>query len=173
MPDGESFQITDKNGQTRKYTPRSYDKLVGVDPQVILDRIAKGELMRHIAEDYGCVVQTVSEYVKRNVDSETWAQVREHSIASRLEQSSHEIEQAQDQLELARAREQARLWMWRAERELPHLYGQRTQITHEIGPDLGDMLREARKRVADTTHAALLQPTVIDNDTQAPVQDVD
>lgn len=158
----EPFTITDKNGKLRKYTPRSYDKLVGVDPQIILDRVAKGELMRDIALDYDCVVQTVSEYVKRTVDSETWAQVREHSIHARLEQSSHEIAQAADQLELARAREQARLWMWRAEREFPHLYATRAQTAVQINGN-GEMQVQI---VSYAGNNASQHPVATDNDSQ-------
>jgi hypothetical protein len=46
-----------------------------------------------------------------------WLAVKEHGIAARLEQSTIDIENAADQLELSRAREAARIWMWRAERE--------------------------------------------------------
>jgi hypothetical protein len=150
------------------FTPSSAPKISQANPQDILDRVAAGELLRDIAKDYGCSQPAVSWFISKRVPKETWAQVREQSIAARLEQSTHDMDVAQDALMLARARESARLWMWRAERELPHLYGQRQQITHDIGPDLGNMLRDARKRVADTTHAAVLSPVTIDNDTQTP-----
>jgi hypothetical protein len=51
--------------------------------------------------------------------------------------------------------------MWRAERELPHLYGVRQQITHDIGPDLGDLLRDARKRVA-SPQQTIIEGSIID-----------
>lgn len=144
------------------FTPTTAQKISKANPQDILDRVAAGELLRDIAKDYGCTQPAVSWFVAKHVPKDVWAQVREQSIAARLEQSTHDMEVAEDALMLARARESARLWMWRAERELPHLYGQRQQITHEIGPDLGEALREARKRVADTTHAAALPPNTID-----------
>ena len=121
-----------KPAKLRKYTPRSYDKLVGVDPQSILDRVAQGELLRDIAEDYGCTRPAVSMFIARSVDAEAWAMTREQSIASRIENSAKEIEQAEDQLTLARAREAARLWMWRAEREHPNLYAARPQTAVQI-----------------------------------------
>jgi predicted transcriptional regulator len=194
MPDG-SITVKDKDGLPEPgFTPRDTQKLRGVDPQDIIQRVAEGELVRDVAKDYGVTRSAVSHYIRRHVPKDTWDAVREQSIAARLEQSIADMDTATAYLEgkitiddetgqeqglskdalaranitLACAREKAKLWMWRAERELPHLYGQRTQVTHDIGPDLGNMLRDARKRVADTTHAAVLSPVTIDNDTQTP-----
>jgi hypothetical protein len=153
MADGTDLAVLDQEPDTEveaepTFTPATIHKLANADPQVILDRIAAGELLREIADEFGCSQPAVSQFIAKRVPKAVWARVRELSIAARLERSTQEMEQAEDQLMLARARESARLWMWRAERELPHLYGQRQQITHEVGNDLGDLLREARNRVA-------------------------
>jgi hypothetical protein len=129
--------MADLPAKPRKYTPRSIDKLVGVDPQIILDRVAKGELLREIAEDYGCTRSAVSMFIGREVPKEQWTQVREESIAARIESSTQQIEQAADQLSLARAREAARLWMWRAEREFGHIYQSKPSTAVQINGQEG------------------------------------
>jgi hypothetical protein len=108
------------------------DKLVGVDPQIILDRVAQGDMLREIAADYGCVPQTVSMFILRHVEPDVWNEVKEQSIHARLEKSAEAMETAPDQLELARARESARLWMWRAEREHPHRWGSKPSTAVQI-----------------------------------------
>ena len=141
---------TASNSTGLAFVPSDIPKLAGVDPQALLDRIAAGELLREVGESYGVSQPAVSQYIAKHVPKDVWARVRELSIAARLERSTQDMELAADPLILARARESARLWMWRAERELPHLYGQRTQVTHEVGPDLGNLLREARNRVSSS-----------------------
>ena len=147
------------NSSRLPWTPTDARGLSGVDPQVIMQRVAEGELLRDIAKDYGVSRSAVSHHIAKHVPADGWKQVREASIAARLEQSCEAMEVAHDALTLARARESARLWMWRAERELPHLYGQRTQVTHEVGPDLGDLLRTAKQRVSQAGHTAAPQLT--------------
>lgn len=163
LPDGHVGQSGGEpteggNFSVKKYTPRSYDKLVTVDPQIIIDRVAQGDLLREIAKDYGCAFQTVSEFIKRNVDPKVWASVREHSVAARLEKSTEQIETAPDQLELARARESARLWMWRAERELPHLYGiQKQQLNisgNQVRVEIVDFAQQSAAALPDNTYSA-------------------
>jgi hypothetical protein len=143
--------MADLPAKPRKYTPRSYDKLVGVDPQIILDRVAKGELLREIAEDYGCSRPAVSLFIARSVQKEEYAAVREECIAARLEESTKQIEQAADQLTLARAREAARLWMWRAERELPHIYASKPSTAVQINGQEGMSVQIVSYAAPDST----------------------
>lgn len=149
MPDDSATQVVSTAEQAAQaFTPADINGLRGVDPNIIMQRVAEGELLRDIAKDYGVSRTAVSMHITRHGNSEAWKVVREQSIAARLEGAIAETDEATDVVTLARARDKAKLWMWRAERELPHLYGQRQQITHDIGPDLGDLLRDARKRVS-------------------------
>jgi hypothetical protein len=141
----------DLPAKQRKYTPRSYDKLVGVDPQIILDRVAKGELLREIAEDYGCSRSAVSMFIGREVPKEEWMAIREESIAARIENSTQQIEQATDQLSLARAREAARLWMWRAEREFGHIYQAKPSTAVQINGQEGMSVQIVSYAAPDST----------------------
>lgn len=138
---------------TQDWTPTDARGLVGVDPQIIMQRVANGDLLRDIAKDYGVSRVAVSMHIARHGNKEHWQVVREQSIAARLEAAIEETDQADDVVTLARARDKAKLWMWRAEREHPHRWGQRTQTTIDVGPQLGDLLRAARKRVSSAQHA--------------------
>jgi hypothetical protein len=160
MPDDSATQVV-SHEPAQAFTPPDLHGLRGVDPQIIMQRVAEGELLRDIAKDYGVSRAAVSMHIARHGNAEAWKIVREQSIAARLEGAIAETDQADDVVTLARARDKARLWMWRAERELPHLYGVRQQITHDIGPDLGDLLRDARKRVA-SPQQTIIEGSIID-----------
>lgn len=116
------------------YVPSDTGKLAGVRPETILQRIADGDLLRQVAKDYGCTRSAVSHYIRAHVPADIWQDVRQLSIAARLDRSADELESAADPLTLARARESLRLWMWRAEREFPAQWGQRQQLTVEHKP---------------------------------------
>ena len=116
------------------------NSLSTVTPELILKRVARGDLLREIGADYNCDHSAISHYVKANIDSVTWQQAKEHAIEARLERTLAEMESAPDMLTLARSRESARLWCWRAEREHPHRWGVRQQITH-IQASYSDVLR--------------------------------
>jgi transcriptional regulator with XRE-family HTH domain len=133
----------------------------------IVRRYANGESMQTLAAEHGVNRTTIYRWMlseQGDKHAETVTQV----LINRVAEADHRLEVAEDVCNIARAREMARFARMDLERRRPTLYGQRQQITHDIGPDLGNMLRDARKRVADTTHAAVLSPVTIDNDTQTP-----
>ena len=145
------------------WTPTDTKGLTGVDPQVIMQRVAEGELLREIAKDYGVSRSAVSHYIAKHAERQQWMQVREHSIAARLEQAQAELEQAPDQLTLARAREVARLWMWRAEREFGHIYQAKPQTAVQINGGEGGMQVQI---VSYADNNALQHPVATDTDSQ-------
>ena len=116
----------------RRYVPADKAKLADVEVQSLLDRVAAGELLREIAADYGCSTPAVHYHIQKRVTPEEWADVKQIAMANRLEKSAEDMETAADPLNLARARESARLWMWRAERELPLIYGQRPTTAVQV-----------------------------------------
>lgn len=135
--------------------------LKAIDPSQILNRVASGEYVPAIAQELGVSKQALSQFLAKH-DKDSYLAARETAAEIRLDDAMMAIEQATDPLDLARARERFRAVAWRAEREHPGRWGQRQQVTHDVGPDLSAMLRDARKRVADTQHAAALQPATID-----------
>lgn len=121
----------------RRYVPADKAKLANVDVQALLDRVAAGELLREIAADYGCSTPAVHYHIQKRVTPEEWADVKQIAMANRLEKSAEDMETAADPLNLARARESARLWMWRAERELPAIYGARPTTAVQVNAGEG------------------------------------
>lgn len=121
----------------RRYVPADKAKLANVDVQALLDRVAAGELLREIAADYGCSTPAVHYHIQKRVTPEEWADVKQIAMANRLEKSAEDMETAADPLNLARARESARLWMWRAERELPAIYGARPTTAVQVNTGEG------------------------------------
>lgn len=65
----------------------------------------------------------------------------------RIAKATRQLEEAETPLAVTRARELCPFTRWDPERLLPHLFGQQTKLVHEAGPDLGEMLREANRRV--------------------------
>jgi hypothetical protein len=151
---------------------KNYGALANIDKSAILDRIAAGEYVPAIAQSLGVSKQALAQSLAA-YDQDAYLRAREVAAEIRLDEAVMAIESvsadmsdreglARAQIDLARARERFRAVAWRAEREHPGRWGIRQQITHEVGPDLGDMIRDARKRVSATQHVAALQPKVID-----------
>jgi hypothetical protein len=136
-----------ENGQVMPTLPRSPE-----DIGIALGRIAAGDSLHTIGNDLGVSAQAVYAWLLDEVPEEYRDNQRRGMIA-RIVEATRQLEEAKTPIEIARARELCRFTRWDAERRLPNLFGQRQQITHDIGPDLGDMLREARKRVTQTIDA--------------------
>lgn len=131
----------------------------------IVQRYVNGESMQDLAAEHGVNRTTIYRWMlseQGDKHADTVTQV----LINRISEADAMLESAPDPCNIARAREMARFARMDLERRRPSLYGQRTQVTHEVGPDLGEMLRDARKRVSQTTHAAVLQPTSIDGDAE-------
>lgn len=138
--------------QTHPRNVRPFHKLKGnLDIDAVLDRIANGEHVAHIAREYGATPAGLLWHLQKIPDYQA---AREIGMEMRLDQGLERIEKAADaeDLNLARVAEiQLRRTEWRAEREMPHRWGQRTHQTIEHTGDLGDRLRQARERVIDST----------------------
>lgn len=138
---GESLTVTT--------TSLPYHKLTGIDLDAVIDRVAGGEYVAHIATEYGC---TPAALYMRLAHHPGYQQAKALGIEMRLDRGLIEIEAAGDDLMVARAREVLlRRLEWRAEREHPDRWGQRQTIVHEDVSDLGERLRRARGRVIDAT----------------------
>lgn len=121
--------------------------LANHDPQVILARINTGASLRQIAAELGVSNVGLRAWLLRE-NGEQYSDAITNALTTRVAEADEALEAADDVVSIARAREIARYARMDLERRRPALYGQRQQITHDIGPDLGDLLRDARKRVA-------------------------
>lgn len=117
------------------WAPADLNGLRGVDPQVIMERVAEGELLRDIAKDYGVSRAAVSVHIMRHADKEQWIEVKRLSAAARLELTESEFEAADDTVTLARVRDAAQHRRWRAEREHPEVYAAKPTTAVQINGD--------------------------------------
>lgn len=121
--------------------------LASYDPAQILARIHTGMSLRQIAAEIGVSNVGLRAWLLRET-GEQYNDAITQALALRVAEADDALDAADDVVSIARAREQARYARMDLERRRPHLYGQRTQVTHEVGPDLGNLLRDARKRVS-------------------------
>ena len=113
----------------------------------LLERIAEGEYVTDIAKDLGLTTPAaVSKYLSHDPD---YIAARLSGTKVRLEKWERELEAADDNVKVARARELLSHARWRAEREFPEHWGQHNRLTVEHSGDLGDRLRRAKERVID------------------------
>lgn len=137
-----------------------YHKLGDIDWDRVLQRIAAGEYQSTIAKELGC---TPAALCMRLRDIPEAAVAREVGIEQRLDSALAKLEDAAavGDLNLARVHDtHLRRLEWRAAVECPSRWGQRQQITHDIGPSLADALATAQRRVSSVVNAA---PHTIDN----------
>lgn len=123
---------------TKQYVPgrSTPGKLAGIDIDNILDRIASGDYAAHIARELG-VCKAALHYKLR--DDPNYQSAREIGTEIRLDHWLAGIEEAADDgdLNLARAKEVAlRRLEWRAEREFPHRWGAKQQMSVNLPPAL-------------------------------------
>jgi transcriptional regulator with XRE-family HTH domain len=91
----------------------------------ILERLANGEFVTKIAESMGVERSTLSQILRNDPE---YVAAREAGVEIRLDQGLEKLEEAGDDINLARAREIAlRRLEWRAEREFPARWGQKTE----------------------------------------------
>ena len=93
----------------------------------IIARVQAGEYVTKISREFGMSASTICERLRADPEYQA---ARETGMEVRLEKSLESIEAAGDDLNLARAREiQARRTEWRAEREFPHRWGAKQELT--------------------------------------------
>lgn len=97
----------------------------------IIQGLQAGRYLKDIAAELGVSHAAISQYLATDPD---YVKAREIGAGEKIEARERELEVAPDALTLARARELLSHARWRAEREFPHRWGQRQEITHRA-PD--------------------------------------
>jgi len=118
-----------------------------VHKESLLERVANGDYLTDIAPSIG--VTTAAAISKVLSHDPEYIAARLAGTKVRLEQREKELEAADDNVKVARARELLSHARWRAEREFPEHWGQHNRLTVEHSGDLGDRLRRAKERVID------------------------
>ena len=117
----------------------------------ILSRYANGDSLDELADEHNVSRATIYNWLLGGTVDETHAELVTAALTSRAMRADKRLEEAATAVDIARAREMARFARMDLERRRPAIYGQQTKLVHEAGPDLGEMLREAKKRVIDST----------------------
>lgn len=140
--------------------------LAAIPPDdVLLKRIANGELLVDISDSLGVSHDTIGQHL-RKVDKEAYRKAREIGCETRLYLSRRAITEAKgsrDAIALAGAREEFRADGWFAEREFPERWGAKQHLTVEHVGDLGDKLRRAKERVIDGESVDVSDRKPVDN----------
>jgi hypothetical protein len=133
--------------------------LVAYDPEQLIQRIAEGAFLRDLAKELGIDKRRLSERLRQHPGYE---EAKQECIDTQLEEAQKALREARDTTDIARARELFRAAAWRAEREHPARWGQKTHVLVENVGDLGERLRRALERDVSPTPVSL--PTqVIDS----------
>ena len=141
-----------------EYAPKDMPLLAGASLQTILDKIADGALLRDIGAEYGVGRTAVSMYISRHARKADYATVREQSMEARLDKAEEMLtDENADQVTLARAREAARLWMWRAEREFPHRWASRPTTAVQVNAGDGGVQLVVYGAPGDTQSAIAVE----------------
>ena len=109
-----------------------------------IDQIADGAFLRDIAAATGIDKRRLSEQLRLHPD---YPSAKLCAIEVQLDDAQQAIEGAHSGLDIARAREQFRAASWRAERECPAVWGQRSTVQVDA---------------AITVHVVRVEPPVIE-----------
>lgn len=105
----------------------SQTAIAKLDTDWAIEQIANGAYLRDLAAQTGIDKRRLSEVLRKHPD---YASAKESAIECQLDEAQHELRQAQEATDIARARECWRAATWRAEREVSHRWGQRQQVDH-------------------------------------------
>ena len=120
-----------------KKQPTISERIEAFGIEAVCERLSNGMTMTAIAEEIGVTVGKLSQWIAS--DEEHSARAREARIhAARIwdEKALSVVEQALDPFELARAKELAHHYRWRASKTAPKEYGDKVTQEH-TGPNGG------------------------------------
>jgi transposase len=113
------------------------EKLDAIGTEAIASKIADGATYREIAGEAGVGLGTFAAWIEADAErSQACARAREISAQAFEERAQEVIEDASDPFELAKAKELAVHWRWRAKAVNPRRYGDKVQQEH-TGPGGG------------------------------------
>ena len=126
-----------------------------LNKQSIIDQVREGKHLKLIAQDFGITPGAISQYLSKDPE---YRAARESGAETRLEYQYAAIEEASDQLNLARAREGFRAASWFAEREFPARWGAKQTVEHTgtVSIDFSQRLRQAERIIEGECSAPLL-----------------
>lgn len=108
--------------------------------EAILERLRQRESVKDIADSLGVSDVTVYGFLLRHAPDQ-WMEISAGKSLARIEKAADDLDTAEDQLTVSRARESARLAQWDLERAARKLYGdnksENTGVTVNVIIDRG------------------------------------
>lgn len=131
---------TPKATEKEKKTPSSQERMAAYTEQRVMDELADGTPMKHIALEAGVSFGAMSVWIATDPDRSARArEARIHAARIWDEKAEAVIEDARDPFTLAQAKELAHHYRWRASKTAPRDYGDK--VTAELtGSDGGPIL---------------------------------
>lgn len=133
----------DRHPVTKRFLPIAGTQAQALEHrEQIIARLASGELLRDVAASLDVSPAAISQVLSKDPQ---YLAARESGIEQQLEQWQACIEHAQDPLNLARGREAFRAAAWRGEREFPHRWGAKQEVTVDVRVRVDDSVLEEGK----------------------------
>lgn len=136
-----------------------------------VQRYLAGESILTIAPDYGVVARTIYRWIMSEMGDE-YPDLVTHVLVARIADADMQLAAADDQCQVARAREQARFARMDLERRRPSLYGTRPNTAIQVSGN-GLQVQIVSYAVAQETHGAVLTPSDTDGGQSGDSQPVD
>ncbi len=111
-------------------------ELTKINPDWIIERIASGEYQSHIAAELGLPKQRLHEVISAHPGYRQALKLRNMEKLDKAQEAIEDPESGPLGADLARAREAFKAAAWRAERECPAEWGNKTQISGTDGQPL-------------------------------------
>lgn len=124
-------------------------------------RIAHGEFLDDIAADIGVSKQTLSLWLLDDLP-EQYKLAQRRGLIRRIADADQRLEEAEDPLDLAKAREMAKFARWDAERRLPALFGMKQEISHTHTMVVEERLQADLSELVRSVKATHNKPQVLD-----------
>lgn len=96
--------------------------LANADPEEVLKRLRSGESVRQLAASLGISHESTYEWLLRNCP-EDWVSISAAKSLARMEKAEEAMDDADDNVKVAKARESHRMGAWTLERVARALYG--------------------------------------------------
>jgi hypothetical protein len=103
--------------------------LAAIDADALIDRISDGAFLRDLSKETGIDKRRLSERLRKHP---AYQSAKETSIEVQLDDAQLALQLARETADIARAREMFRAAAWRAEREFPHRWGAKTQVSGDL-----------------------------------------
>lgn len=130
-----------------KRSSESRANFAGLSEDDIIHRIEDGEALATIAASVGRARSKLTEWLQ--ADEARWersARARASAAGAWDEKAEQELGDARDAFALAKAKERAHHYRWRASKIAPRQYGDKQHVEHSGGLTLEQLVTAAAKR---------------------------